>query len=341
MFWYRIDLIVQNCWLNDLGARHMNDVSFHGRTTDRQVLVVGAAGMDMVGIVKETAQPAGSNPANIRVSFGGVARNVGENLARLGQPVHLMTAVGRDYAGDQLLAYTAGCGVQVQACLQTENDHTGSYLAVYAPDGSPMLALDDMSILSRITPAYLRQNKTLAAGADLIFMDANLSPAVMKVLIQLARKARIPICADTTSRLLAERLIPYLDAFYMVTANSGEASVLCQNNPLVTDQATALQAARSLVSRGVVLAVVTMAEFGVVYATSETSGHVPAVHTQVIDPTGGGDALTATIIFGLLNDIPMDESVRLGVTAASLILRHRGTVLPGLSLEKLYDELVV
>ena len=84
-----------------------------------------------------------------------------------------------------------------------------------------------------------------------------------------------------------------------------------------------------------------MAAFGVCYATSETSGHVPALRSSVIDPTGVGDALTATVIFGLLNDIPIDDAVRLGVTAASLTLQHRGTVLPDLSLEKLYDQLVI
>ena len=36
------------------------------------------------------------------------------------------------------------------------------------------------------------------------------------------------------------------------------------------------------------------------------------------DTTGAGDALTATVLFGLLNDIPIDDAVRLGVTAASL-----------------------
>jgi pseudouridine kinase len=126
----------------------------------------------------------------------------------------------------------------------------------------------------------------------------------------------------------------------MICANSAEASALCEDVLTVSDESTGLQAARYLVDRGVELAVVTLGEFGVAYATSETSGHVPAIRTPVVDPTGAGDALTATVVFGLLNDIPIDESVRLGVTAASLILRHRGTVLPGLTLEKLYDELI-
>jgi pseudouridine kinase len=83
-----------------------------------------------------------------------------------------------------------------------------------------------------------------------------------------------------------------------------------------------------------------MAEFGVSYATSETSGHIPAVRTQIIDPTGGGDALSATVIYALLNGIPLDEAIRLGVSAASLTLRHRGAVLPDLSLELLYEHLL-
>ena len=57
------------------------------------------------------------------------------------------------------------------------------------------------------------------------------------------------------------------------------------------------------------------------------------------DPTGAGDALTAAVLFGLLNDMPIDDAVRLGVAAASLTLTYRGSVIPDLSLEKLYDQL--
>jgi pseudouridine kinase len=85
---------------------------------------------------------------------------------------------------------------------------------------------------------------------------------------------------------------------------------------------------------------ITLAEFGVAYAATEGSGHIPAVKTDIVDPTGAGDALLATVVFGLLNDIPLDEAVRLGVTAAALTLRTRDSVVPDLSLERLYDQLV-
>ena len=102
----------------------------------------------------------------------------------------------------------------------------------------------------------------------------------------------------------------------------------------------ALAAAKHLVAKGVQIAIVSMAQFGVCYATSQTSGHVPAIRSDVIDPTGVGDAMTATVIFALLNHIPLDEAVRLGVSAAALTMGYRGTVLQDLTLEKLFDRLV-
>jgi pseudouridine kinase len=97
-----------------------------------------------------------------------------------------------------------------------------------------------------------------------------------------------------------------------------------------------------LVSKGVQIAIVTLAEQGLAYASSSGgAGHIPALHTQVVDKTGAGDALTAAVIFGLVNDMPLDEAVRLGISAASLTLRTRETVASDLSLDKLYDELIV
>jgi pseudouridine kinase len=103
----------------------------------------------------------------------------------------------------------------------------------------------------------------------------------------------------------------------------------------------AIAAARTLVNAGVKTVIITLAEAGVVYASAQTSGHIPAVATDVVDTTGASDALTAAVLFGLLNDIPLDESVRLGASAAALTLACPDTVRPDLSLELLYDNLLI
>ena len=97
----------------------------------------------------------------------------------------------------------------------------------------------------------------------------------------------------------------------------------------------------SLSIAGTDIVVITLAEEGVVYATADASGHVPAMATNFIDSTGASDALTAAVVFGLLNDIPIDEAVRLGASAAALTLSCSDTVCVDLSLELLYEHLVI
>jgi pseudouridine kinase len=303
-------------------------------------LVIGAAGVDIVGRLKGDLNPGTSAPAQIRTTFGGVARNVAENLARLGQPVRLITAVGQDESGDLLLEQASEAGVDVSSVLRTVEHPTSTYLGIIDSYGLLKFALDDMRAITILTASYLHECAGLFADASLVFIDANLPKETLRAAFTLARQARLPICADPATVVLAPRLKPYLSHLKMITPNSAEASVYCDPCLDITNRRDALEAAKGLVAQGVQIAIITRAEKGLSYATSETSGHIPAISTQVIDPTGAGDALTAAVLFALLNDIDLDEAVRLGVSAATLTLRHRGAVVPNLSLQSLYDGLV-
>jgi pseudouridine kinase len=61
----------------------------------------------------------------------------------------------------------------------------------------------------------------------------------------------------------------------------------------------------------------------------------------MVDTTGTGDAVTAAIMFGMINGLPTIECMRLGAAAASLTLHSSDTVVPDLSLDMLYEHLIV
>jgi pseudouridine kinase len=305
------------------------------------VLAIGGAVIDLIGRLSGELQPGSSTPAAIRTSFGGVARNVAENLARLGQQVTLITTVGEDDAGDRLLHQVQAAGVDTHAVLKVSEYITGTYVGLIDHNGQLKYAIDDVQAISALTPSYISSYKHLIHDASLVFVDANLPKETLRRIFSLAHKAHVPVFADPTSVSLADRLIPFLNSLAMVTPNTAEATILCGHPLADRFHREALDAAKCLIGQGVGIALITLAQFGLVYASSETSGHVPAIQTPILDPTGAGDALTATIIFALLNDIPLDDAVRLGVTAASLTLRHQGSVIPDLSLEMLYDNLLI
>jgi len=305
------------------------------------VLVLGAAGLDVIAHLSGGFKAGTSNPAKVRTSYGGVARNVAENLARLGQDVILITAAGDDHSGTQVLAYTENAGVDISHAIRTDVYPTGFYMGIVNKKGQVELTVDDMRVMSCLTPDELKKLTDLFKSASLIFLDANLPEDTLKMAVGLSHKYKIPLCADPASPSLALRLMPHLPVLSLITPNSTEAGILSGKEFNSSDRRSAMQVARHLVNLGVDIALITLAEFGVCYATSETSGQVPAIKTRVVDPTGAGDALTAAVIFALLNDMEIDESIKLGVSAASLTLRHPGTVDPDLSLEKLYDQLLV
>ncbi len=306
---------------------------------DGHVVVVGSAGVDIVGRPATFLQMGTSNPGTLRMSSGGVARNVAENLARLGLETHLITAVGADVEGQSVLNRTAEAGVHVEHALVLRDQKTSSYLAILDEAGSLYLALDDMRPVDSVTSAHLRACRSLVEDAAAVFVDANLSPKALETIIGMAVRAEVPVAADPTSVNLALRFEPHLRDLWLLTPNESEAAILCPHPVPHADLNQAIDAARHLVSRGVQIAVISMAEFGIGYASAESSGFVPAVQTEILDPTGAGDALTAAVMFALLNDIPLDEAIRLGAAAAALTLRTPGSVASNLSLELLYDQL--
>ncbi len=304
-----------------------------------QVVVVGAAGMDIKGRPRKALVPGTSNPGGIRISVGGVGRNIAENLARLGVRTTLLSAVGNDEWGQRILECTTAGGVDVSQVLVNTEHHSAAYLAVLDETGERSISIDDMDIMAAVTPQYIYTRRRLIKGADMVVMDANLSPEAIRSLVSLAHKYAVPICADPTSAILAQRLLPHLPDLYMITPDASEAEVLCQVR--LSSRSTAINAAKQLVALGVNIAIITLAAKGLCYATSEVSGYVPAIRTEVVDRTGAGDALTAGVVFGLLNNFSVDEAVRLGVSAATLTLQCKETVCPDLSLERLYDQLVI
>lgn len=310
-----------------------------GFDPDAPVLAIGSAGIDIVGRALDRLALGTSNPSKFRTSLGGVARDVAENLARLGLEVTLISAVGDDHQGRRLLSQTARAGVNVEHVLQTAGQPTGSYLAILDDRGTLHLGMDDMRAINAITPEYLQEREALFKTSAAVFVDANLPASVLEKAISLAWSAGVPIAANPVSVALAPSLGTFLDRLWLITPNEAEAEALCPHAVPHADADRTIEAARHLVSEGVKIAVISMAEFGLGYASAESSGHVPALKTEILDPTGAGDALTAALIFALINGIPLDEAVRLGLSAAYLTLRTQGSVLPSLSLELLYDQL--
>lgn len=303
------------------------------------VLVIGSASRDIKGRPNGEIKLGISNPGRVHKRVGGVARNIAENLARLEVETILLTAVGRDSSGKHVIKTCEASGIDCTHIRIIPGARTSSYMMMLQTNGDLLAGISDFEVMESLDADYLESCDAVFQDAGMIVIDATLSPTALAKVFEMAARHHVRVCADPTSPNLAGRLCDYIDQLYMVCPNAAETTALC--GLAANDYETAINAARHLVSLGTKIAVVTMAEKGLAYADGSGGGYIPAINTRVVDPSGAGDAFSGAVIFGLLNDVPIDEAMRLGVTAASLTLQSSLTVLPHLSQELLYEKLAI
>lgn len=308
-------------------------------TEAADVVVVGAACLDIKGRIAGDVVAGTSNPGDVRISVGGCARNVAENLARLGMPTALLSVVCQDDFGHIIVRQTERAGVNTDHMLMSCEQHSAAYMALLGAGGALVVGIDDTAAVAALTPGYIHDHAELLAQARMVVIDANVPLPAAEALLAICGAAGVPVALDPVAYGLAVRYRELIGAFYLAVPNAVEAQALT-GLPVSTPQQGAL-AAKQLIAQGVEIAIITLGLDGLVYATADSSGYVPALKVEAVDPTGAGDALTAAVVYALLNDIPVDDAVRLGVSAATLTIDSADTVRQDLSLESLYAQLVI
>ena len=302
---------------------------------------IGAANLDRKLRSLATLTMGTSNPARQDESFGGVARNIAENLARLGAPVALTTAVGDDSSGRALLAHAQAAGIDTGATLTLANTCSGTYTAVLDDHGEMLVALADMDLYDAITPAVLAHHSDHRALPALTVADLNLPLETVAALLQEAARSGVPLVIVAVSQPKMARLPLDLHGLRLLILNQGELETRV-GYPLRSDADFA--AACALVrSQGAQDVIVTRGGAGLFYTRADGSlGQLAALDTAVVDVTGAGDAFAAAVCWSLFHgagepDHDLSLACRRGLKLSAMTLECEQTVCPWLDADTLDD----
>lgn len=292
------------------------------------IAVIGGANMDIGAQTPVPLVTGDSTPGNIRCTPGGVARNVAENLARLGHHACLLSAVGDDVFGQCLLDASTQAGVDTGAVCCLPSHRTASYLSLHGPDGDMAVAVNDMAILECLSPTLLAPHTAMLQSAACTVLDCNLSPDALAWL--LADTWSPPVFLDAVSMAKCGRIAPWLSRIHLLKVNRLEAEVFC-GRP-VRSVEDGCQSARHLHQRGVRHVVVSMGEQGVCWCDAEGAiGWQPVRPVKVVNTSGAGDALLAGLVHAHLNNMPMPLAVDFAMACAELTLSSTFANAPELS----------
>lgn len=283
-----------------------------------EIICIGSVLWDIIGRAQREMRQGSDVPGRITRLPGGVALNIAMTLAGFGLRPILLSAVGRDAAGDELLRACAELGTGTEHIFRPETLPTDQYLAVEGANGLIAAIADAHSleaagaeILSPLLQGPLGHSTAPYGG--LIALDGNLTTELLDLCARHDAFAAADLRIAPASPGKAERLLPFLThergTLYV---NLEEAGLLC--GTVFEDAATAAQglvdqgAARALVTDGDRLAADCSAQ-------GQHSAHPPRITPRRI--TGAGDTFMAAHIAAETQNLDRPSALEQALEAAA------------------------
>lgn len=263
-----------------------------------KICVIGGANVDITAQSKNQFIARDSNPGTVRLSFGGVGRNIAHNLALLGDEVCFVTRFGGDAFGQMLQVSCREIGMDISLCETCPTFPSACFTSINDSNGEMLGGVADMVVTESISKDWLAERIDAINKADAVVADTNLLPETLAWLID---HVTVPLYIDAVSGPKAVRLAEALD--------------LSESKRLYTFKCNALEArtlsgvthfTRRYITRG--------AEGLEVTADGRTS-LFPALPCTVRNATGGGDALLAGIVHAGPK-ASVEEAARIGLMCA-------------------------
>ena len=298
------------------------------------VVVVGGVNMDIGGISHAQLVSADSNPGRVRISLGGVGRNIAHNMALMGLDVRMVTVLGGDFYAQKIVSTCGEMGIDISRSLRVADAITSTYLFISGPDGDMKLAISDMDIYSHLTPAFLASKLSLFNNAKLLVVDTNIPAESIAWLVE---HVEVPVFADPVSTAKAEKLRPVLGKLHTIKPNRIEAELL-SGVPII-DERSLRRAANVLLKTGLQQVFISLGAGGVFAANQDRGLHLPSIPGPMVNATGCGDAFMAALAWAYMEGMDLEHSAYAGLAASSIALEGSETINPEMSVDAIKSRL--
>ena len=276
-----------------------------------RVVVVGSLNMDMVMRVPRIPRPGETvHGGRLGRYPGGKGANQAVAAARAGAAVAMVGAVGRDDAGNALLASLAEAGVDGSDVCQTTDAATGTAMIVVDGSGANAIALAEGANLA-VRPEDAAR-AVAAHDPAVVVIQREVPDDAVRAALSHAPEGAIRVM--NASPLEPGAALP-LDLVDLLIVNEIEASDLLGT---AVKSANAADAARDLaagVGRG---CVITLGGDGLAAHVDGCPHRLTAHPVNVVDTTGAGDAFCGAMAAALALGESVGTALAWGNAAGAL-----------------------
>lgn len=244
--------------------------------------------------------------------FGGTAGNIAYNLALLGEKPLILATAGKDFKN--YAEWLAGHGLSLEGVRRIPEEFTaGAYITTDKADNQ----ITGFNPGAMKYPCEYAVDGAKTGDAFAIVAPGNLDD--MKTYPSMYKERGIPYISDPGQSIpaqTADSLMEMITGSRMLISNDYELEMIMRT--------TGLSKARLLDRTGAIIT--TLGDKGSLVCTASEEVRIPIVPpSQVLDPTGAGDAYRAGLIKGMVMGKPLVDCARMGAVAASFGVECQGT----------------
>ena len=287
-----------------------------------EVSIIGGITADIEGNPYSQLIQGDSNPGIISMSYGGVGRNITENLARMGASVSFISVAGDDFAGRGAARELEAIGVDVSNVRLLPEENTAVYMSILNIIGDMELGLCNMDVLERISADFIDSAYNSIKNSKIIGIDTNLTEETLGYATD--RLKDIPIFLDPVSVTKAERAKNLIGRFHTIKPNRMEAEILSGMTIMSAEELE--KAGQWFIGQGVKRVFITLGPGGVYYRDETDSGVIRPEPANIVSATGAGDAFSAAIIYSHINGFDIRKTAEAGMAAAQIAMQSKTAV---------------
>ena len=250
---------------------------------------------------------------------GGAPLNVAAHLAQLGNQATILSKVGEDKLGEELIAYSSDLKVDCSLVQRSTTAPTGQVLVQLTEKGIPSYDILEPAAWDSIQSSHQASIQVSKAAALVYGSLASRSDLSRNTLLELLKVSQLNICDLNIRQQYYSRALIYeiLSKTHILKINEDEAVLLAELFELdpakiiqqLTDKFMLDMIILTLGSKGA-----EVFHKGILYK-AQTYKIVP------VDTVGSGDAFLATFIDGLLRgkriETVLDAAMRMGAYVAT------------------------
>lgn len=288
--------------------------------TGPRICVVGSSNIDLSFRTPRLPAPGETlHGPGFHIGFGGKGANQAIMAARMGASVAMISRVGRDVFGDQILRNFADAQIDISHVLIDDQLPTGAASIAVDDQGQNAIIVVGGANMS-ISPQHVEAARPLLAGASVVLAQLEVPIEAVTAAFRIAREAGITTILNPAPAHLDINEVLQLSDYCI--PNESELSFMMNAGVETLDKVIA--AARGLNARGPRTTIVTLGENGAAIVGPSITEHVPVSKVTAVDTTGAGDAFIGSFAVFLAEGHSVTAAVALGNAAAALTVQRPG-----------------